>query len=234
VAWTWSGDYYDPAFPAVIELHHELWARTRDRIDTPGLDGFWARRVLFETCGLRVAALADPDRLAFAALHLLRHVLRNNLRPSHAYELAGAVRLRVDDAAFWERWRSLYPPDFRRLQTIAFQFASVWFNQPRPGALEEEWRATPAAIRDWFRSSAFSPVTNLTEPNKHVLWLHLALLPRWRDRLAVTRRRLFPVAWPRRNEAGSRARYHAVALWRAVSWLVRRPKASSIASHTSL
>ena len=76
---------------------------------------------------------------------------------------------------------------------------------------------------------------NLVEPNKDVLWLHLALLPRRIDRFAVAIRKLVPMHLPRREERWGRIRYHAVALARALltGSRRRRPAAASTASHTS-
>jgi hypothetical protein len=234
--WTWRGDYFDPEMPIVVELHHTIWSFTRDRIEAPGIDEFWNRRVTFGN----ISAFAVPDRVAFAALHVLRHALRNNVRPAHALELARGLSMRVDDAEFWTHWQSLYPARLRQLQAIAFQFACRWFETAFPPAVEEDWRMLPPRVHAWFEKYAFSPIANLTYPNKDVLWLHLALLPSLLDRAAVARRRLLPLHIPRPSESVesssywkhvfSRLRYHALALART---LRREPAAPSSASHTS-
>jgi hypothetical protein len=217
--WTWSGDYYDPAFPAVVELHHSLWNSARDRIAAPGLEDFWTRRVWMDVGGFRAPALEEMDRLAFAALHLLRHILRNDARPAHACELACVLRARTSG---WEAWPHRYTGPLRRLQAIAFRFVAEWFGCPLPEPLRDEWSAMPARIREWFRAYAWSPLRNLTVPNKDVLWLHLALLPRLADRAAVARARLLPLRLRRRGEAWRRLRYHAVALARAIATAARQ------------
>ena len=125
----------------------------------------------------------------------------------------------------------------RALQTIAFQFANRWFGCPLADVAEHEWQALPLSIHTWFRDYAFSPLVNLVEPNMDVLGLHLALLPRGIDRFAVAFRKLIPIHLRRSSELEgrlSRARYHAMALARAlVTSSRRRPAAPSTASQTS-
>src|SRR5205814_8148380 len=125
----------------------------------------------------------------------------------------------------------------RALQPIAFQFASRWFGSSLSPAAEHEWQVLPEQVHAWFQNFAFSPLTNLVQPNKDVLRLHLALLPRRIDRLAVAFRKLIPIHLRRTSELEgrlSRARYHAMALARAfVTSSRRRPAAPSTASHTS-
>jgi len=97
--------------------------------------------------------------------------------------------------------------------------------------VEQEYRALAEPVQSWFQSYAFAPLVNLVQPNKDVLWLHLALLPRRMDRFAVAFRKLIPMRLPRSAE---RIRYHAVALARVLTaGSRRRATAPSTASHTS-
>jgi hypothetical protein len=241
--WRWRGDYYDPEMPIPLELHTGLWHSESDRLLAPGVDAFWGRRTTTRACGLQVPALAEPDRVAFAALHVLRHILHNNVRPSHVLELARFLATRAGDSLFWESWRNLHDPGLRTLETISFRFAREWFRCPFPDALEDTWREMSPAVRSWFERFAFSPVVNLLQPNKDVVWLHAALLPNARDRWSVLAKRLVPLRLPDQGEAEGasysgrffrRARYHAralaSALWNGVRW---RWAASSTASETS-
>jgi hypothetical protein len=236
--WQWRGDYFDPDLPISIELHHILWSHGRDRIRVPDIRQFWNRRTVLSIEGRAIPALAEPDRLAFAALHLLRHVLRNNASPAHAFELACALTRRAHDEAFWQTWTQTHDSQFRALQAVAFQFAAQWFGCTLSPEAERECRALPEPVQAWFKNYAFSPLVNLVEPNKDVLWLHMALLPRWIDRFAVAARKLVPMRLPRPTERGehwSRIRYHAVALARVLLTGSRRrpPTTPSTASQTS-
>jgi hypothetical protein len=201
-------------------------------------DEFWSRRTVLAIEGRVVPALAEPDRIAFSAMHLLRHIFRNNASPAHAFELACVLNQRADDEAFWRTWETVHDPQLRALQVVAFQFARLWFECRLSPAAERECRALPEPVHAWFRDYAFSPLVNLAEPNKDALWLHMALLPRRIDRFAVAMRKLAPMRLPRPTERGerlSRIRYHTVALARALltGWRRRRPAAASTASQTS-
>jgi hypothetical protein len=235
--WQWRGDYYDPDLPISVELHHTLWSKGRDRIRVPDIRSFWNRRTALTIDGRAIPALAEPDRVAFAALHVLRHILRNNASPAHVFELARMLTRRADDEAFWNRWTEAHDAPFRALQAIAFQFAAQWFGCRLSPTADQECRALPEPVQACFRSYAFSPLVNLVEPNKDALWLHLALLPRKRDRIAVAARKLIPLHLPRPTERGepwTRIRYHAVALARILLTVSRRRRAApSTASQTS-
>jgi hypothetical protein len=241
-SWRWRGDYYDPEMPVAIEVHTKLWNEQRERIGTPGLEKCWERRTAVEVDGRTMQALAEPDRVAFAALHCLRHVLHNDVRVSHVYELARFLSLRGNDTAFWDVWRSTQDPLLRRLQAVAFRFPSEWFACPFPRVLECEYRELPPRIHVWFSRFALSPIENLVRPNKDAAWLHARLAGRWTDRIAVLRERLAPLKRPDAVQAeGSyfahflgRLKYHAAALAPALwSGLRLRKTAPSSASHTS-
>ena len=232
----WRGDYYDPDLPIPVELHTALWHTESDRVAAPGVESFWERRTTIDACGRTIPALAEPDRVAFAALHLLRHILHNNVRLSHAFELARLLKTRADLSVCDD-------PRLRTLQAIAFRFAALWFACPLPDAVERHWKQIDPGIHSWFDRFAFSPVVTLLEPNKDIVWLHAALVPGWRDRLAVLTKRLLPLHAPDRSEAaGSSYRSHvlrralhhgralASTLWNGARW---RWAASSTASDTS-
>ncbi|MEO8099395.1 MAG: nucleotidyltransferase family protein [Acidobacteriota bacterium] len=238
--WSWKGDYFDPELPVSVELHHTIWSQQRDRVRTPGTEAFWDRRETMHAGGLEVPAFRDADRLGTAALHLLRHVLRNNVRPLHAFELARMLQRRSADHAFWQRW-SQHPAELQWLQSIAFQLAALWFHAEMPEPAKAAFAQLPARIHSWFDEFAYAPILGLTHPNKDALWLHLALLPRFWDRAIVARRKLLPGRLPASQQAtgsylghvATRGRYHALALARAL-WTGSRSAAQrSTASHTS-
>jgi hypothetical protein len=228
--WKWRGDYYDPEIPIPVELHDTIWDPEQDRIRI-GSSAFWGRRTVLMVDGMPVPALCEVDRLGFAALHLLRHVLRNDARPAHAFELAQFLRARGDDQAFWREWRRLRDPEVRVLELAGLRFAAEWF-----GLLDALAPAgiLPRNVEGWFRHFAWSPIANLTGGNKDPVWLHLALLENWRDRAAVLRRRLAPLRLPHQDASFSgRLRYHAAALAPALSsglrWWLRRKTVSTTA-----
>jgi hypothetical protein len=222
--WSWRGDYYAPEMPIPVELHGWAWSAEHDRIHPAGMDEFWSRRCLIEVNGLRVPAFAEVDRLAFAALHVLRHILRHDARPAHTLELARFLEALAGDTHFWDQWH-LHPPELRALEAVAFRFAREWFGCALPAGTEQS-----KSVEAWFTDYAWSPVANLITPNKDTVWLHLALVENWLDRVRVFCDRMFPVRLPHEPFFG-RLRYHAGALAPAlvsgVRWWWRRDAAST-------
>jgi hypothetical protein len=223
--WSWRGDHYDPEMPIPVELHGSAWSAEHDRIRSAGMEEFWNRRCRIEVSGLRIPAFAEVDRLAFAAVHVLRHILRHDARPAHVLELARFLEARKGDAFFWDEWRNLHPRELRALQTVAFRFAHEWFGCALPAAAKQ-----PESVEAWFRDFAWSPVTNLTGSNKDTVWLHLALVENWLDRIRVFCDRTVPMRLPHEKFFG-RLGYHAGALVPAlvsgVRWWWRRHTAST-------
>jgi hypothetical protein len=191
--WRWRGNVFDSEMPLAVELHFQFWNGSLERLPAPGVEEFWKRRVVRPI--LNLPALSVPDALAYACLHLLKHILRGSARPFHAYEVACFLNLRAGDDAFWSEWRSLHPPQLRRLQSVAFRLAWEWFGCEL-GSAREKMAPLPAAVTSWFDRFALSPALAPFDSNKDELWLHLSLLESRRDALAVARRRLFPGRLP--------------------------------------
>ncbi|HVN06636.1 MAG TPA: MFS transporter [Bryobacteraceae bacterium] len=187
--WEWhGGSYFDPEIPLAIEVHYQFWDEVTERLRLPGLDEFWIRR--------RGHALDTVDALGYAALHLLRHLLRGSVRACHVYELASFLERHASDALFWNSWRDLHAPELRRLEAIAFCLSRAWFACALGPVAGTEVAALPPRITEWFETFAFSPLDSELHPNKDELWLHLALLDSTRDKLAVARRRVLPTLLP--------------------------------------
>jgi MFS family permease len=187
--WEWrGGSYFDPEIPLAIEVHVQFWDERTERLAAPGVEEFWARR--------NGHALDTPDALAYAALHLLRHMLRGSVRACHVYEVAWFLQHHAEDLPFWKRWRVLHAPELLRLEAIAFRLARAWFGCALGPVAEEEVAGLPARVEEWFAAFAFAPLESAFHPNKDELWLHLALLESARDKLAVITRRLLPMQLP--------------------------------------
>jgi hypothetical protein len=145
-------------------------------------------------------------------------------------ELARFLEERVADTLFWDQWCNLHPPGLRALQTVAFGFAREWFGCALPAAVAAEWTRLPRPVTAWFDDFAWSPAANLIGANKDAVWLHLALVEGWRDRVRVFCHRVIPLRRPHEEWLG-RLRYHAGALVPAlgsgVRWRWRRHAAST-------
>ena len=183
--WEWrGGSHFDPEIPLAIEVHQQFWDQSTERLRAPGVEEFWTRRTGH--------ALDTADALGYAALHLLRHLLRGSARACNVYEIAWFLDRHSGEEQFWNRWRELHAPELRRLEAIAFRLARAWFGCPLAPVAEEEVSGLPARVEEWFEAFAFSPLESQFHPNKDELWLHLALLDSARDKLAVVKRRLLP------------------------------------------
>lgn len=194
--WEWRGDHFDPAIPLAVELHYQFWNEPVERLPVPDVEKFWERRATRAIAGIEVPVLSPPDALGYAALHVLRHVLRGSARPFHIYELAGFLERHAADHAFWQGWRALHTPPFRRLQAVTFRLAAEWFGCAVGGIAAREIAALPIPTEAWFGEFALSPASAIFHAQKDELWLHLSLLEGWRDKLAAARLRLFPVNLP--------------------------------------
>jgi hypothetical protein len=216
--WKWNGDFYDPAIPVSIDLHTGLWDHRMEGFRVPGLEDFWARRVRREVEGIAYCTLDAADTLAFAVLHIIRHLLHGDGRPAQVYELASFLARRSGDDAFWTLWAAQHPPELRRLQAIGFRLATEWFGCPLHAAAREELEQLPQAIRRWFEQYAASPVTAFYRPNKDEMALNLCLAEGTVAKTRIVLRRLFPVHLPKPfSYAMERGLFHlralAPALW---------------------
>jgi len=181
--WRWRENYFDPDQPPSVDLHFRFWDAETERLAAPGVGRFWDRRA--------GSALDPADQLGYAALHALRHVLRGDLRLFHIYEIACFLEKRRDQPAFWSRWRDLHDRELRRLESLVFRLAEIYFGSTNPAPLDHPW----------FERYAWSPVESLFRGNKHELLLHLSLVPGRGDRWRILRRRLLPARVPAAAEA---------------------------------
>ena len=86
--WRPNGDYYDPEMPLTIELHFRFWDQATERFAVDNDDGFWERRVSREVQGISMPTLDPVDGLSYTTWHLVRHLVRGDVRAYHVYELA--------------------------------------------------------------------------------------------------------------------------------------------------
>ena len=199
--WQWRGDFYDAEGPVSLEPHFRLWDQATERFEPKGIDQFWERRQRRELEGLHFTAFHPADELAYATLHMLRHLLRGDLRPSHVYELAWHLDRSADDSSFWCVWSQLHDESLRRLEAILFSLARHWFDCRASKTAQQEIEQLPPDVRRWLAMYSESPLSSRFHPNKDEVWLHWSLLDSTRARVSVLRRRLLPERLP--NTTGS-------------------------------
>jgi len=199
--WEWRGDFFDIDIPLSVELHFRFWNDAVERLPAPGTAEFWTRRTRLRVADIELDVPCVPDALAFAALHLLRHVLRGDTIAFHAYELACFLDARAEDDGFWKEWSELHAQPLRRLEAVAFRLAQAWFGCRIAPAVEREMASLPEPAQQWFARFATAPLAAGFDSNKDELWLHLSLLDTRRDKWAVVERRLLPRSLPRDGSA---------------------------------
>ena len=190
--WQWRGDPFDPEIPLALELHFRLWDQPTELFEPAGLDQFWERRERRQLEGLSFTAFHPVDAVAYASLHLLRHLLRGDVKPYHVYELASLLHQTAASDIFWSTWREWHDPSIRQLEAICFSLAHRWFDCRLSPAASEEIELLPPEINRWLELCAFSPLMHLVRPNKDELWLHWSLLDSRRARWTMLHRRLLP------------------------------------------
>lgn len=190
--WQWRGDLFDPDIPLSLELHFRLWDPETEQFEPSGLDRFWERRERRILDGLSFTALHSVDAVGYASLHLLRHLLRGDVKPFHVYELASFLHQTAGNDSFWSTWNAWHDPSLRRLEAICFRLAHRWFDCRLPLAAFEEIEALPPEVTRWLEMCAFSPL--MAHPNKDELWLHWSLIESRRARWSMLYRRLVPPA----------------------------------------
>jgi hypothetical protein len=195
--WQWRGNLYDPEMPPGVDLHYCLWNEPLTRVAVTDVDAFWERREGRQLDGLSFPALSLRDNLAFCALHILRDLLRGDSVLHHIYELAFFLHQRADDLSWWQSWSLTYRQQLRSLQAVAFYLAQRWFHCRCSPVVEHEIEHLPAPLKQWLERFWRSPLTGMFVPNKHGLWLHLALLPATRHKLSILVNSLFPFRLPR-------------------------------------
>jgi hypothetical protein len=217
-SWVWRGDFFDPEMPLAIELHFQFWNPRLERLPAEGVDAFWTRRERRQVGGVELAVLCPVDAVAYAALHLLKHVLHGDTKAFHVYEIASFLDGHADDEAFWAAWRALHSDTLRRHQTVGFLLAEAWFGCRLAPAVREEAGRLPASTRVWFEEFATAPAVQRFRPNKDELWLHLSLFTSKLDALDVARRRLIPTNLPPPARATTSASSGVVY----AAWFARR------------
>jgi hypothetical protein len=188
--WLPRHDYYDPEMPLTIELHFRFWDRDTERFDVQGADTFWSRRRVREFAGLAIPSLHPVDALSYTAWHLLRHLLRGDLRACQVYELAHFLHRTATQDHFWQDWRNERHSSCA--EGIAFRLAMDWFHCDTNPVARKLAHSLPPAVERWFTVFGLSPLYAMERPNKDELFLHLALVHDFRDRLKIAKRRMFP------------------------------------------
>jgi hypothetical protein len=188
--WRAKDDYYDPDIPITIELHFRFWDAGTERFSVSGAERFWDRREMRQSGELAYPALHPADAFSYAAWHLIRHLMRGDVRAYHVYELAHFLHHTAGNDILWKDWRDVRPSPL--VETVACRLALEWFGCRVNPVMQEFLNALPADVERWFGMFGLSPLAALERPNKDELFLHFCLVSGFDDRLQILKRRLFP------------------------------------------
>lgn len=192
----WLGDFFDPELPVVFEPHFQFWDERTEQLPVPGIEGFWERRGEVSLDGLTIPSLDPIDRITYAVLHALRHLLRGDLKVFHLHEIARFADHRADDDSFWRQWAEQQSPEALRYAAVVFQLGRLWFDGRLPERLHVQIEQLPGEVKNWLELHATSPIEARFRPNKHELWLHLALLPQGASSWPIVARKIVPRTLP--------------------------------------
>jgi hypothetical protein len=193
--WEWRGNAYDPDMPLTVELHHSFWDRAAARCGPQSLSSFWQRRVVRRLEEMTFSALGPIDSLGYAALNLLRDLLRVGIVTSQVYELAWFLHHHSRNDNFWTRWVQMHDDELRRIESVSFLLATTWFHCDLAEAAQAEVRRLPLGTRRWFENPATAPSPmGWLRPSKDAVWLHSSLMDSGADKRRVVFGRLFPRA----------------------------------------
>jgi len=221
----WKGDYYDPELPVIVELHFRFWNPGREAFPVFGADGFWSRRTIHSIGEFEIPALHPLDDLTYTTWHLVKHLLRGNLRLYHVYELAHYLDRTASANSFWLDWQAS-AIETRIAEPIAFRLAHEWFGCRIHPVVLGEIERLPAAVDRWFSMFSLSPITGMESPNKDEMFLHLALANGLADRIRIVAHKLVPLNPPHvvmdAHVKTDNARLRALRVAFLVRFLLRR------------
>jgi hypothetical protein len=197
--WEWKGNYYDPEIPTAIELHFRLWDSEFEGIAINSLEKVWQNSIVREIGGIRIPLLSRQDALTYAVMHAFRHLLRNDLRLSHLYELAFFLNHNVTDTPFWNTFGEeleQFPTSLKVTATM-FHLARKCF-EPKMSPFVQELvtRNLSAASELWIEKYGRKEALSSYRQSKNSLFLHLDFFENQDEILSRILTRLLPSHLP--------------------------------------
>ncbi|MFN8006568.1 MAG: nucleotidyltransferase family protein [Terriglobia bacterium] len=137
--WEWRGNHYDPGIPCSVELHFRIWDGEFESISASQSPDRWQTPTSSEIHGVPVPVLGKSEAFLFAIQHAMRHLLGNDLRLSHLYELAFFLNRNAERSAFWKELLGRVKdfPEGSRNMAIILQLARHCFQPHCSPHLEE-------------------------------------------------------------------------------------------------
>jgi putative nucleotidyltransferase-like protein len=193
--WQWKGNLFDPAIPRAVELHFQLWDSEFDRIPIRTLDNVWRDSQLATFHTVWVPVLSREHRLLHCVLHAFRHLLRNDLRLSHLYEIAYFLHRRSKNDNFWPGFLnslSCCRPSCRATAALFELACRIFGSEPQPIVSQFiNQHLTPGADL-WIEKYGLRESIHCYRRSKSALFLHLDFVEGLAGKGVVMRRKLIP------------------------------------------
>lgn len=177
--WVWRGNLYDLEIPRAIELHFRLWDPDFDLIPIRFPDDHWDRAVFVKVPGMVVPTLCREHALLYGVLHAFRHLLRNDLRLSHLYEIAYFVHHQAGDDSFWSSFvgQSKHCAQTLKVAATIFFLAGHCFGNRTCPILDQLLREhLPAAAALWIEQFGRAEAMQCFRKSKSAFLLHWAFV----------------------------------------------------------
>ncbi len=164
--WKWRGDYYASDLPLTVELHFRFWDTQTEKLPVPCVEDFWQRRCNRIIGDAEIPMLSPADTISYSALHLIRHLLRGDVRIYHAYEIAHFLHQTEHDDKLWTEWSAGRAQTSSALEAVAFRLVTAWFGCRTHPVVDEQMKRLPARTARWFDLFSHSPLDFENAPTK--------------------------------------------------------------------
>ncbi|MBZ5544179.1 MAG: nucleotidyltransferase family protein [Acidobacteriia bacterium] len=182
-----------------VEIHTRLWELNAEKIRFALPDDSLSRAVLKTWNGMAFFSLAPEEALVLQVLHIFRHILNNQCRLSHLFELAIFLNQHAGENPIWPAFQAVVQKNNRLMGAsgIVFSLAAGLFKAPVPGLVRAFTvdRLTRASAFWVHRYGIHSALTNFAA-SKSSLYLHSLFVDSKKDWQEIRQRRLFPIQRP--------------------------------------
>ena len=190
---------YSPGLHRTVEIHTSLWESNTEKIHFILPNDNLSRAVLKTWNGITFFSLAPEEALVLQILHIFRHILNNQCRLSHLFELAIFMNCHSGQNPIWPDFQSLVQKDDRLMEAsgIVFSLATGLFqstvaSEATAFSVDKLSSASAFWIRRWGIKSALSNFG----ASKSSLYLHSLFVDSESDWREIRQRRLFPIQKP--------------------------------------
>jgi hypothetical protein len=229
--WQWRGNYFDPAIPRGVELHFQLWDSDFELLPIQTLDKVWERSCSRPFGSIAAPTLSREDTLLYVTLHAFRHLLRNDLRLSHLYEIAFFLQRTSEEERFWKDFilRVSQCSNTTKMVATTFELAKSLFRPALYPPVRQFIAAhLPATAASWVHAYGRTGAVHCYRKSRNALLLHLGLLNDNGQRWALVWQRLLPRHLPLPTygvqipEAEQNLRFRVVKTARYLALVIQR------------